>query len=127
MTATTIAVAAAFNLICTGTTTFGKLDLRPPDRTAQFSEVFRVDLNQKRWCYRECSSTSPIVEITPTQIVFEREDRGEYNDTVTFVNRESGAFASRVRSGIIGSDVFVTLTQGTCTRAKFTGFPSLKF
>lgn len=127
MTAAALAAAAAFNLICTGTTTFRKLDLGPDDRTTQFSEVFRVDLSQKRWCYRECTSTNAFVEITPTRLVFEREDRGAYDDTVTFVNRENGVFASRIRSGIIGSAVFVTLMEGTCVRAKFTGFPAIKF
>jgi hypothetical protein len=120
-------VAARFNLVCSGTLMSGKLGQWGMDSQRPFSQTYRVDLAHKRWCTEECRTTSSIVEITPQKILFEREERGELNDTITFVNRENGAYESRLRSGLIGSEVFVVVMQGTCKRAPFTGFPAQRF
>ena len=122
-----LAAAAAFNLICSGTMTSDKLGHMADESIKPFSETYRVNLASKRWCYRACTLTQPIVEVTAERIVFERDERGEYNDTISFVNRENGVFSYRYRSGFIGSDVSVILQQGKCERQPFTGFPVRKF
>lgn len=120
-----LAAAAAFNLICSGTTHSSKgFAENYPD--APFNEVYRVNLTSKRWCSRECTETQPIFEVTPERIVFEQDIRGDYDDTGRFVNRENGVYAYRDRR-LIGSDIFLTWTRGSCKRAPFSGFPARKF
>lgn len=122
MTFSVISTVAAFNLICTGTISSGKLfDFTTP--STEVSLVLRVNLDAKRWCSGDCYKTAPIYETTATNIVFTHsEDKN--GDKIFAVNRENGEFTDRTRSWLIN---WVSLTQGKCERSKFTGFPSQKF
>ena len=121
------AAAAAFDLLCSGTTTIGTLGHSGEESTKPFSETYRVDLGSKRWCFGGCTETHPIYEVTPERIVFERDERGELNDTLSFVSRENGAFFWRYRGGFVGTDVYVIVQQGKCERRPFSRFPARKF
>ena len=123
----TLLPSGQFNLVCTGTLTSGKLGQWGTERQSPFTRVYRVDLGRNRWCTDDCTSTASLVEVTPDRIVFEREERAELSDKVTYVSRESSAYVSRDRSGFVGSEVFVVSAAGTCKPARFTGFPVPKF
>ena len=75
--------------------------LSVPENVHEFTRVYRVDLNQHRWCVGARSATSPLPKVTDTLIVFQLEEHGQMNDTVAFANRESGKFIYRVRLGEI--------------------------
>lgn len=119
-------VAATFNLICTGTSTHGKLfDFKAAKANERpFKKELRVDLVRMRWCLGECTTTTPIVSVSDTKIVFEAEDDGGF-DTVHMVNRESGTYGYRMRDMNIG--YLMMMETGSCERAPFTGFPHRKF
>jgi hypothetical protein len=118
-----LAAIAAFNLVCTGTHTSGViLGQKTPDKPMQ--TVVRVDLDAKRWCSGDCESTSAISDVTATAIIFNhREDK--YGDETFIVNRETGKFTDRTR--IWWPAERIDLTQGTCVKADFSGFPNRKF
>jgi hypothetical protein len=121
----TLAVAAAFNLVCTGTLISGELrTMWSKDRkTEPFSTVLRVDLSLHRWCEGDCKSTSPIQRASDTEILFQLEEKPDIGfDHVKLVNRETGAFIDRMRAG-----GFVMMSTATCEKAAFTGFPQKRF
>jgi len=122
------ATAMAFNLICSGQTSWSsKIAFAPPDSVGTFEIVYRVDLSSGRYCVNKCTSTRPIHEVTTTRIIFELEERGTLDDTLTFVSRENGRYTDRTRRYISGDTVMINLSQGECRSAPFTGFPALKF
>ena len=117
-----LALAAAFNLICTGANTNGKM-LDMSKKPSQVQTVLRVDLDNKRWCSGDCGSTAAIEEVTDTHIIFYRKDEKNFDDFM-FVNRETGDYMQRYRSWLFDH---VNLTQGACEKSEFTGFPKRKF
>jgi hypothetical protein len=120
MTATTLfAVAAAFNLVCTGTHVQTKNSSVVPD--APFSHTYRVDLNNGRYCLATCEQTHPIFQTTDTKIIFTRLEQDSILIEVS-VSRETG-FYNAISNSPSGSG----WSQGTCTKAPFTGFPARKF
>jgi hypothetical protein len=126
MVALALQVAAAFNLVCTGTQYIGETGLarRQPDGRYSFRIIYRIDLESRRWCSNDCRSTAPLVRVTDTQITFE-EQADEAGDAVTTVNRESGEFLDRRRA--FGPGGFVSMQTGICARAPFTSFPARRF
>lgn len=123
---TALAVAATFNLVCTGTKTIGELTKFTNDHPP-FTRTLRVDLDNMRWCEDECNSTKPIKGLIDNLIVLDlKEDPGksvfDANDAVVQVNRESGEYLDRVRTS-----GFVFMYTGHCEKAPFTGFPAFKF
>lgn len=120
MTATALmAVAAAFNLVCSGTHLQIENGKALPEK--QITHSFRVDLESGRYCRESCEQTHPLYDVSATQIVFTRLEHNSILVDVR-VSRESG-FYSAISNSPSGSG----WTQGTCTRAPFTGFPSRKF
>jgi hypothetical protein len=116
------AAVAAFNLICTGTTTSGELlDLGKPKTPV--TVILRVDLGANRWCSGDCKSTAEIKEVRENSIIF-RMGEDDNGDDFFYVNRETGELFDRTRSFTLK---WITLTQGNCEKAPFTGFPVRKF
>ncbi|QUM74595.1 hypothetical protein [Sphingopyxis granuli] len=114
-----LAMAATFNLVCTGTHVQTKNNSVVPD--TQFTHAFRVDLDSGRYCRASCEQTLPIFQVTDTQIVFTRLERDAILIEVR-VSRESGFY-----SAISNSPSGTGWSQGTCTKEPFTGFPARKF
>lgn len=114
-----MAVAATFNLVCTGTHVQTKNGSVVPD--TQFSHAYRVDLDSGRYCLAACKQTHPIFQVTDTQLLFTRIERDAILIEVR-VSRESG-FYSAITNSPSGSG----WSQGTCTKEPFTGFPARKF
>lgn len=121
MAAFTTAVAA-FNLICTGTFTSGKiLEIGQPESAVKL--VLRIDLDSNRWCFGDCRSTAVIKQVADTSIIF-RMAKDDDGDDLFSVNRETGDFIDRTRNFAIN---WITMTRGNCEKAPFTGFPVRKF
>lgn len=116
----------AFNLLCSGTLTHGKLlSFKETEQNAvPFKTELRVDLAKMRWCEGACASTKPIVSVSETKIVFELEDDNGF-DTIHYVNRESGTYGYRVRD--MNQSYLLVMRTGSCERAPFTGLPTRKF
>ncbi|KTE57035.1 hypothetical protein ATE69_05515 [Sphingopyxis sp. H071] len=118
-----MAAAAAFNLICSGTglTVVGT---GPSAKTTSddFTMVYRIDLDGRRYCMDKCESTSQLEAVTDTELVFKYLNNSETLASFVKVNRESGAYLSTIK---IGS--FTSMRSGTCVPAPFTGFPARKF
>ena len=128
MTATfAITTLAAFNLICAGTTQ-KTLTVLPPEGASQYTETFRINLDDGRWCKGGCAETQPIVETSDTEIVLSRlsDNRGQALETI---NRESGRHSYFIRiENFANSGVPMIRSQkGECQMHPFTGFPARKF
>lgn len=117
--------AAAFNLVCTGTHTWGEMFKKPLVEN-RVQVTYRVDLDRGRWCSGKCETTAPLYGVTDTQIIFRlSEDKDAGADSITRVSRESGEYFNRDR-WLLG-DGLVSMTIGACERAPFTGFPAKRF
>ncbi len=119
---------AAFDLVCTGQSTLSDVigfSSTPFGAPSKIERRFRVDLQTRRWCEGECSGTHELKSVTDTQIIFSESESTD-SDQVTAVSRENGHFVDRTR--IISPKVIsVFMTDGTCARADFSGFPKLLF
>lgn len=117
---------AAFNLVCTGTyqhVPVASLPMPPPAGGTPFTIIYRVDLESRRYCADTCTTTEALASVTDTMITFRLYPLGnEASGDVSSVNRETGMYTSVL---IIGSGAIVS--QGTCERAPFTGFPQRRF
>lgn len=125
MIALALQVAAAFNLVCTGTYRTGPIAISTLDLPGTpFTTVYRIDLSRGRFCTNECPSTSALARVTETEITLYdvHTDPGTANGTTTNINRETGAYMS---TSIFGDSMSVFTAQ--CERAPFTGFPTRRF
>lgn len=116
------AAVAAFNLVCTGTFTSGKI-LEIDQSESAVKLVLRIDLGSNRWCSADCKSTAVIKEVLDTSIIF-RMSKDDDGDDFFSVSRETGDFIDRTRNFAIN---WITMTRGNCEKAPFTGFPVRKF
>ena len=113
-----------FDLICRGTSSFGSLSkLFDPRTASEFAAHYRVDLAGKKWCIGDCTSTSDLAEVSERLIVFHRHEDKD-GDEFAFVNRETGHYTYRLRSWLLD---MVTLHDGSCAPAPFSGMPTRKF
>ena len=113
-----LAVAVAFNLVCSGDITAG--DLKPNQalpKTGTFKRVFRIDLSSAKYCSDECEHTSPLEKVSQKAIVFTWS-----NSLMEYVDRETGEYFFLFRRL-----PWVYSKNGKCERLPFTGFPALKF
>lgn len=94
MSAVGLALAATFNLVCSGTSYIGGIK---KENQSQYNETFRISLDSGRWCYGACKTTSNIFGVNDTQILLKIEDDKEGNDTMISLNRENGSVLDRVR------------------------------
>ena len=120
-----VALASAFNLMCSGT-----MYMRDPTdpysgpTLQDVSETYRVDLAKQRWCVDKCTTTLPIARIGPTRITLQdlvTPAEGIQSYEVE-VNRETGTMLSSLK--LAGMEV---RTVQHCEPQPFTGFPPLKF
>lgn len=116
-----LALASAFNLVCSGTATTISGKGKSP-QSLPFEEVYRVDLERMRWCKGACAQTLPLFKVTNERITFSLVDTPAGDSLDTSVNRESGQFLSLMVSGN-----FLHSEDGVCEAAPFTGFPARKF
>ncbi|MEN3749907.1 hypothetical protein TPR58_22230 [Sphingomonas sp. HF-S3] len=105
----------AFNLICTGQTTF-KGEVHP------FLNVIRVDLKSGRFCEQDCKLIKPLARVISTELVFEDRDADGVFWNMRYI-RETGTYFSEVRMQV-GSSEIARWDAGSCKRGAFTGFPA---
>lgn len=111
---------AAFNLVCSGTSTIREVK-RTEAQTTPYHAVIRVDLSQRRYCLDRCRETFPLAAVSPSQIVL--QDGPILGGTVHHaVDRKSGRYTLHVNAEL-GPNGFENLSEGTCERATFGGFP----
>lgn len=118
-----VSASAAFNLICSGTmmTGTGSGFSTKVEKNEEFTRIYRVDLDDKRWCVGDCAVTHELKSVEPTFIMFE-DDKTIEGHVESGVSRENGGFARKITGGL-----FFTIMTGECKRAPFTGFPAIKF
>jgi len=119
-----LAVTAAFNLVCTGTTYIGTgTAALKKENQSPYSATFRIDLDAERWCSGDCATTEHIYAIGQTKIVLKLEqDEKIGSESFISLNREDGSILDRTKV----SD-FMIMNSGKCERSPFTGFPIRKF
>jgi len=122
-----LAAAATFNLVCSGTaTTTGSLS---SPSSKPWSQTFRIDLDQKRWCDGDCRDTGPIADVSATKLILENKDTNSPGGRITSftaIDRETGAYQSSLIIKLIHSRPSVDEWKGACTLAPFTGFPKVE-
>jgi hypothetical protein len=60
--------ALAFDLVCAGWATFPDADVKS-DKRLPIAMTLRIDLENRRWCQSPCRSTSPIADVSATEII----------------------------------------------------------
>lgn len=122
------AVAATFNLVCTGTSTsesmMGK-EVEP------YSYEYRFDLAKGVYCEGECKATRPVKRIDPTTIYLSDETKDNLSShevESNRIDRETGSqsilYTRRSRTDRF--DLMIMKWQGQCEKRPFTGFPAFE-
>jgi len=126
MIATALQVAAAFNLVCTGTYRASEEGsaaalTRPGE---PFTTIFRIDLNRGRWCAGDCAMTYRLADVTDTMITLqaERDATASVPLILSTLNRETGQYFSTLHMGKT-----LALRNAQCAVAPFGGFPERRF
>lgn len=120
-----VAVATAFNLVCTGTTT--KSDYYG-SKSEPYSAIYRVDTAARLWCLDDdnaCKSPEPLADLSPVSIKFidtTTDKPDQYFRYVDQVNRETGVHQSLTLSGR-DANLRIEKQEGRCEPAAFSGFP----
>jgi hypothetical protein len=120
-----VAVAAAFNLVCTGTTT--KTDYYG-SKSESYSAIYRVDTAARLWCLDDgnaCKSPEPLADLNAVSIKFidvTTDKPDQYFRYVDQVNRETGAHQSLTVSGR-NAQIRTVKQEGHCEPTTFSGFP----
>ena len=121
MIAIALATAAAFNLVCTGTTFIGGVR---KENQSPFNETYRLDLSAKRWCAGSCPRTNEILSADERSIMLKNDSDEKVNfESFILLNREDGSVLDRTK---IDGQLWV-MNSGRCERAVFSGFPARKF
>lgn len=115
MRKSTIAVLA-FDLVCSGWATFPDVDTKSDNRLP-IAMTLRIDLENRRWCQSPCRNTSPIANVSATEIILSAS-RDEYER----ISRESGEYWSESR---FGDGRYYESAK--CEARQFSGFPKLRF
>ena len=116
-----LAAVAAFNLVCSGTTFIG--DIKKENQSA-YSETFRIDLDERRWCAGTCETTNQVFSVSTTEIILKLEqDKETGYESFISLNRENGSILDRNKINY----QLIYMHTGKCERAPFTGFPARKF
>jgi hypothetical protein len=120
-----VAAVAAFNLVCSGTTT--KTDYNG-SKSEAYTATYRVDTAARLWCLDDdnaCKSPEPLVDISPVSIKFvdaTTDKPDQYFRYVDQVNRETGAHQSLIISGR-DAQIRIVKKEGHCEPTAFSGFP----
>jgi hypothetical protein len=118
MLAVPLQIAAAFNLICSGTMRSGPVGLALPEQDGEpFTITYRIDLDARRWCSDACASVEPLASIVEGQILLRDQHAGEGSEVITIIP----ALRRFTDTAIEGNTA--TLRSGRCEPAPFTGFP----
>lgn len=123
-----VAAAAAFNLVCTGTTEKTEYN---GSKSTPYTVTYRVDTVSRLWCnddYADCKSPEKIERIDENSIKFidaTTDTPDNYFRYVEQVNRESGAHQTLTISGR-GVLIRITKQNGHCEPATFSGFAKTK-
>lgn len=123
-----MAVAAAFNLICTGTMTSRSI---AGEKSEPFEHIYRIDLDRQLWCESDCKTQREIFAVQPTSITLQSVDKDTPSVRQmisTTIDRETGEFRSLVTDQIPGrsSTIIILKWAGKCERQPFTGFPKVE-
>ena len=128
MISTAAAIAATFNLLCTGTSTTTTLQGK---KTEPYEATYRLDLDKMKWCESECKALHDIAKVQPTFISLqdEKEDTpSRQSMTISQVDRETGRHTATLTAktyGRFGYTVIITY-DGQCERQPFSGFPKFE-
>lgn len=117
-----------FDLLCKGTL---KVSSFSGTKTEPFESRYRVDLEQSKYCEKECRALFTFAGIQPGSLTFieKRVDTlSEDSTLITQVNRETGAYIGISSSRTPGRPelTFTMKWDGTCEREPFSGFPQLQ-
>lgn len=119
------AVVAAFNLVCTGTSTWRSLGSNSSD---PYTHTYRIDLDKKQWCEEGCGIIRDIADVQPVLIEFKPrrnvDNAIEHEFYEWSIDRTSGQEHLLWTKGR-GADITIMKWEGTCIRQPFTGFPSI--
>jgi hypothetical protein len=117
MIAAALQIAAAFNLVCTGTLRTGPLGLALPEAGgAPFAITYRIDLDGNSWCSDQCDATEPLVSASAEEIVLRETHDPAGSRVIRFVP------ATRRFSDTLIDGNSATLRSGVCEAEVFTGF-----
>jgi len=117
MIAAALQIAAAFNLICTGTARTGPLGLALPEAGgAPYAITYRIDLDGNSWCSDACDATQPLVSASAEEIVLRETHAGAGSHVIRFL---PGTL--RFTDTLIVGDT-ATLRSGVCEAEAFSGF-----
>lgn len=111
----------AFNLVCSGTLTERTL---LTEDVSLYEVIYRVDLQQGKWCEGDCTGTRDIYEAQPTFLTLDASP-GYLTSSYNRIDRQTGEHMAgeTVRSG---RDTLSQSLRGHCELATFTGFPKLQ-
>lgn len=124
MTPILVAAAAAFNLVCSGTSFVGEgLAALKKENQTPYNQIFRIDLAAGRWCLGSCETTDSIYNINSTKIMLKYEHDDKLgSESFILLNREDGTILDRTKL-----EAFMIMNTGKCDPAPFSGFPARKF
>ena len=109
-----------FDLVCTGTATHIDANASPSYvvDTAPIAMRLSVDLNAKRWCYRDaqCNMTFPVASVE-SDMVHLLAVKTDLNEASFDYNRSTGAYSRRLFTPQFSVP---TLSSGACVTAPFT-------
>lgn len=118
MLAAALHVAAAFNLVCTGTARTGPLGLALPEAGgAPFAITYRIDLDGNSWCSDACDATEPVASVLDGQIVLRERHSPRGSNVITFTPATLRFTDTRIEGDT------AILRSGTCEVETFTDFP----
>ena len=115
------AALAVFNLTCTIDLVIDGNNPFPRHLDQAKIRTFRIDLNSRRYCEADCSTTNSLDEFSDTIIYLKFTNLLKRFEAIS-INRETGNFDDMSEIGSIRSD-----QMGKCEPAPFTGFPARKF
>lgn len=112
-----LALAATFNLVCTGTRTIHE----PGEdrRTEPFVETYRINLDASRWCKGICAETRAVAYQDAKNIILEAFfPAGISASRSITIDRETGVFHL---------DIGSASETGSCEPKPYTGLPARRF
>jgi len=120
-----VTAAAAFNLVCTGTTEKTEYS---GSKSEPYSITYRVDTVARLWCNDDaegCKTPQNMADINAVTIKFidtTTDTPSQYFRYVEQVNRETGLHQTLIVGGR-GAYTRITKQEGHCEPAPFSGFP----
>lgn len=125
MLAAAAAVAAAFNLVCTGTQTSRSI---AGEKTEPYSHVYRIDLDKRKWCEEGCGSVHDIADVQAAYLDMQPRknvDTAVEHDFFEWtIDRVTGRESLLATKGM-RADIIILKWEGSCEMRPFTGFPIL--